>query len=171
MRDRFRRVCRLLAISASVALAADDAFTQTRRTLIEIDQAWAALRIDDCESAWNILWPLAKSGNVEARYHLYGAVVGKIVPPGVTKDPSSSYRHTLALSAYAALRPREDYDSGTPSDGRFTRIDVPATIRALKVGEDGERVVRCYTSSSTLQSCLDFGGVTRSHSDFRKLRT
>jgi hypothetical protein len=123
----------------------------------QIDQAWAALKNDDCRSAWDILWPLAKSGNVEARYYLYSAVASKIIPPGVTKDPPSWYRHVLALSAYAALRPRERYASDTESDGRFARVDVPASIKALNLGEGGEKVAKCYKGASSLQTCLDLG--------------
>jgi hypothetical protein len=125
----------------------------------EIERAWAALAGRDCEAAWNILWPLAKNGDVEARYFLYSATL-TVIPPGVinvNRERSSYFRHVLALSAYAALRPRENYASGMPSDGLFARNDVPASIRELNLGEPGERVSQCYKSDPSLEKCLKLG--------------
>lgn len=80
-----------------------------------------------------------------------------MVPPGVTKDHASWHRHVLALAAYAALTPLEQYLPGSVSDGRFARHDVPASISALKLGANGERVSQCYASDASLEKCLNLG--------------
>lgn len=151
-----RRSLLIFVTGLIISLTANSSFAQVGPNASEIERAWAAMQNRDCETAWNILWPLAKSGDVEARYFLYGSSAG-IIHPGVTKDPSSYDRHTLALSPYAALRPKANYAPGVPSDGRFARQDVPASIRGLKLGEAGERVSQCYTSDPSLEKCLKLG--------------
>jgi hypothetical protein len=145
-----------LVVSLAGSLIATTAVAQARITIPEVQQAWDTLRRGDCQAAWNTLWPMAKSGNQEARYFLY-ASLGRIIPPGATKDQASWHRHVLTLAAYAALTPREQFLPGSISDGRFARIDVPASIRALEFGENGERVSRCYASDASLEKCLNLG--------------
>ena len=134
-------------------------------------EAWAALRRNDCEGAWNILWPLAKNGDQEARYYLYWAVVQRINPPDVATDPAILNRHFLTLSAYAALRPTERYSMGVASDGRFARIEVPVAISRLNLGEHGERVAQCYKAGEPLDACLQLGvslGVIQEFEDYAR---
>jgi hypothetical protein len=143
-------------ITFALSLIGGSAVAQMRISAPEVQQAWTALQRGDCEVAWNTLWPLAKSGNQEARSFLYFAT-GRVNPPGVTKDHASYYRHVLALAAYAALAPPESYLPGSVSDGRFARHDVPSAIRALNLGANGERVSQCYASDTRLEKCLNFG--------------
>jgi hypothetical protein len=152
--NRLRNLC--LLTSLAISLICEGALAQTRISTPDVQQAWAALQQGDCEGAWNTLWRLAKNGNQEARYFLYSAT-GKVKPPGVTKDHASWHRHVLALAAYAAFAPPESYPSGSVSDGRFARQDVPAAIKALNFGANGERVSRCYASDASLQKCLNLG--------------
>jgi hypothetical protein len=150
----FLQLC--LFASLALSLFGESAVAQMRISTHEVQEAWTALQRGDCEAAWNALWPLAKSGNQEARSFLYFATAG-VIPPGVTKDHASWYRHVLALAAYAALAPPEFYLPGSVSDGRFARQDVPAAIRGLKLGANGERVSQCYASDASLEKCLNLG--------------
>jgi hypothetical protein len=152
--SRFWRLCFCTALAFS--LIGGSAVAQMRISIPEVQQAWTALQRGDCEAAWNTLWPLAKSGNQEARSFLYFAT-GRVNPPGVTKDHASWHRHVLALAAYAALAPPELYLPGSVSDGRFARQAVPSAIRGLNLGANGERVSQCYASDASLEKCLNLG--------------
>jgi hypothetical protein len=152
--SRLWQLC--FCITFALSLFGGSAVAQMRISTPEVQQAWAALQRGDCEAAWNALWPLAKNGNQEARSFLYFAT-GGVNPPGVTKDHASWHRHVLALAAYAALAPPELYLPGSVSDGRFARQDVPAAIRGLNLGANGERVSQCYASDASLKKCLNLG--------------
>ena len=123
----------------------------------EIKRAGELLARGDCNTAWNIAWPLAKGGNQEARNFLYASINGRMLPPGVTKDHISYYRHVLVLAAYAALSLPGQVPRGMSPGRRFARIDVPAAINGLKLGSDGERVAECYRRDPSFKSCLDLG--------------
>lgn len=151
-----RRSLLIFVAGLTFSLIADSSFAQVGPNASGLERAQAALQNRDCETAWNILWPLAKSGDVEARYFLYSSSPG-IIHPGLIKDPSSYYRQALVLSPYAALRPKENYPPGVPSDGRYARQDVPDSIRKLNLGEAGERVSQCYKSDPSLEKCLKLG--------------
>lgn len=151
---RFWMLC--FCFTFVLSLSGGAAVAQMRISTPEVQEAWTALQRGDCEAAWDILWPLAKNGSQEARYFLYSAT-GRVKPPGVTKDHASHYRHVLALAAYAALAPPELYLPGSVSDGRFARQSVPAAIRGLNLGANGERVSQCYASNASLENCLNLG--------------
>jgi hypothetical protein len=151
--SRLWQLC--FCIAFALSLIGGSAAAQMRTSTPEVQQAWDALARGDCASAWNTLWPLAKNGNQEARYFLYSATAGRMIPPGVTKDHATWYRHVLVLAAYAAITPQDQIPSIAGAGNRFARIDVPASIAALKLGPDGERVAQCYSSGSSFKSCLD----------------
>jgi hypothetical protein len=96
----------------------------------EFDQAREAYRREDCRGAWDIVWPLAKKGNHEARYFLHGTIVDRMIPPGDSGYPRSVFlRHNLILAAYATLA-RARPGRGDPNH-RWARIDIPNSINAL----------------------------------------
>jgi hypothetical protein len=142
-------------ISFALLLVAGPAVAEVKPGLAEIERARALVERGDCARAWNILWPLAKNGDQEARYFLYSAVTGRMIPPAVTKDHTTWYRHVLVLTAYAAITPQEQMPSTVGAGHRFARIDVPASINALKLGADGERVAQCYANGPSFKICLD----------------
>jgi hypothetical protein len=149
----FWQLC--LFASLVLSLIGGAAVAQMRISTPEVQQAWDALARGDCESAWNTLWPLAKNGNQEARYFLYSSIAGRMIPPGVTKDHTTWYRHVLVLAAYAAITPQDQIPSIAGAGNRFARIDVPASITALKLGPNGERVAQCYANGPSFKTCLD----------------
>jgi hypothetical protein len=134
----------------------------------EFDQAREAYRREDCRGAWDIVWPLAKKGNHEARYFLHGTIVDRMIPPGDSGYPRSVFlRHNLTLAAYATLA-RARPGRGDPNH-RWARIDIPNSINALALGEKGDRVAQCYKSDASFQTCLDLAislGVFQKFEDY-----
>lgn len=127
---------------------------QSSWDLPEFNQASEAYKREDCRSAWDIVWPLAKKGNHEARYFLYGTIVDRMIPPGDSGYPRSAFvRHNLTLAAYATLA-RARPGLGDPNH-RWARIEIPNSISALALGSKGGRVAQCYKSDSSLQVCFD----------------
>lgn len=148
-----------------------EAKAQTGWDLPELAQATAAYKRDDCRGAWDIIWPLAKAGNNEARHFLFMAVATGMMAPG---DPGLSMattaRHNLTLAAYAALAP-----SPKPSKGdrnhKWARDVVPNAILHLNLGSKGERVAQCYKSGPTFRDCLDLAvslGVVQKFEDYAR---
>jgi hypothetical protein len=123
----------------------------------QIKRAQTYLRDGDCVAAWNVLWPLAKSGSAEARYYLYGAVTFKLIPPGISGDSASWYRHLVTLGAYAAIAPKRQISAEFAPTEAFARTAMPAAIERLNLGERGARVAACYKRASRFDDCLRLG--------------
>jgi hypothetical protein len=138
--------------------------------LPEFNQAREAYRRGDCRSAWDIVWPLAKQGNHEARNYLYGTRLDRMMAPGESGlSKSTSIRHDLTLAAYAALA-RARPGIGDPNH-RSARIDIPNSINALALGANGGRVAQCYKSGTSFQECLDLAislGVIQKFEDYAR---
>ena len=147
--------CIWFRITFALLLAAGPAVAEVKPGPVEIERARALVERGDCARAWNIVWPLAKNGDQKARYFLYSAITGRMIPPAVTKDHTTWYRHVLVLAAYAAITPQEQMPPTVGAGHRFARIDVPASINALKLGADGERVAQCYANGPSFKTCLD----------------
>lgn len=150
-----RRVRSLLAILTCFLLLSKSSAWSGEEN--ELKRARGLLATGECGAAWDIAWPLAKDGNQEARYFLYQSINGRMLPPGVTRERDSYYRHVLALAAYAASAPLEKAPAGAVSNRHFARIDIPASISGLKLGPDGERVAQCYRTAPSFKACLDLG--------------
>jgi len=156
--DFIRTVHLLAGMLIGLLLSANGSSASDNKVYVnEIERAQALLAKGDCNAAWNVVWPLAKNGNQQARYFLYQSINGRTIPPGVTKDHASFYRHILVLAAYAALTPREQIPTSGNRDHRFARIDVPASIVALRLGPEGERIAECYRNGPSFKKCLDLG--------------
>jgi hypothetical protein len=159
-----------LAISISISLPAK---AQSVWNLPEFNQATEAFRNEDCRAAWDIVWPLAKQGNHEARYFLAMAMVGRLAPPGLPRElPEAAWdRHSLTLFAYAALATQSPTPwHGDPSH-RWARKEVPLLIKKLALGLNGSRVAQCYASDASFQDCLDLAvslGVVQRFEDYAR---
>lgn len=156
-KSRFRTTLRTLVLLSGLLSAAGSPALDDKAGASAIEQAAAKLARGECNTAWNIAWPLAKDGSQNARNFLYAALNARLLPPGVTGDPATIFRHTLALAAYAALMSPEEIRSGAVSDRRFARIDVPGAIKHLNFGSNGERVADCYRTGPSFRTCLDLG--------------
>jgi hypothetical protein len=122
--------------------------------LPELQAARAATAQWDCKAAWEILWPLAKTGNSEARYLLLVARIQNTVPPGADPDKTSDLndRHNIALAVHAALAQVPSH-IGDPNHG-WLRREILVYIRKLSLGANGDRVAACYASDGSLRDCL-----------------
>jgi len=154
-RLKVRIYIRIIAVCSSALLGQwpYGATAQTAWESPEFLQATEAFRRGDCQTAWDIVWPLAKAGSAEARYFLYGTIISRMIPPGDSGVPRSVFvRHNLVLAAYAALAvPRPG--QGDPNH-RWARNEIPNSIKALALGVKGDRVAQCYKSDASFQECL-----------------
>lgn len=67
------------------------------------DQALLAFDKGNCDKVWQLVWPRAREGNVQAMAMLAtGAYSAGLLPPGISQDGLARLRHTLILSAHAA---------------------------------------------------------------------
>lgn len=123
--------------------------------LTELQAANSANAQWDCTKAWNILWPLAKAGNPEARYALWSFTIFNTNPPGADRNSPSEIisRHKLILSAYgsAASWPPEKTDATQ----QLLRNSIPIYIQELALDASGIEVIQCYRSARQLPECLD----------------
>src|SRR4051812_3497740 len=80
-------VCSLLSQSTR------DARAQSNWDFPEFKQATEAYRADDCNTAWNLMWPLAKLGKQEARYFLSATTGDRMIPPGNAASSRSKFAY------------------------------------------------------------------------------
>lgn len=156
-RSRMSPVVSCLAMILLWAALAQQAFAEVNWDFPEFQQATEAYRRGDCDTAWKLMWPLAREGKYEAIYFLSAVVTnGRVIPPG---RADSSQRvliwHMLTLSAYTAAGPEGPKPfQGYPN--RWARNDIPIFIRRLSFGAAGDEVSECYRSTRALKECLDF---------------
>jgi hypothetical protein len=112
-----------------------------------------ALHRGDCKTAWDLVWPLAKSGDHHAQLFLSEATL-RMAPPGAdTESGPIALRHPLIFGMNAALANRL-FGSTHSSLRDWPSLLIPIIIEPMSLGASGERVVECYKSSSTYVGCL-----------------
>jgi hypothetical protein len=154
-----RGISVVVGILAGGLAAAPDARAQTGWDLPEFKEATVASNRWDCGGAWDIVWPLARSGNADARLYLLLLIVSNTEPPGfgLMSSPRALWEHRmLTLSAYAALS-RVSRDGSEPSH-KWIRDDIPRHLKALALGAKGDQVAQCYQSGAGFRDCLDLAG-------------
>lgn len=79
-----------------------------------------ALDKEDCSGVWDLLWPWAKKGNLEARVLLFNAMINDgVTPPGRVDYDFKKYTHdALAMALYSY-----GYD-GTAADDFYRKAEV-----------------------------------------------
>lgn len=144
-----------LALIVATTFGHDVRAQSTTWDLPELQKARAATARWDCRTAWEILWPLAKGGNNEARYLLMVAKVQNTAPPGTNRQSSAEVRnrHSLTLAAYAALA-QVPAHAADPNH-RWLRESIPIYLRDLSLGSNGDRVAQCYASGRGFRDCLE----------------
>lgn len=119
----------------------------------------AAFEAVDCGTVWNVLWPLAKTGNAEARALLFGAVwQGGLVPPGRSGDRMAALRDTAILAAYGSA-------AGDPASRDYFK----AILSDLPEAFSGDTRAICAKTEAEPTACLDAGiasGLLPSFEDF-----
>ncbi len=102
---------------------------------------------EQCENAWNILWPWAKKGNIFARYGIFSMQTMMHGPdmmlPGSTRDALSRFRDIKITGAYA-LRYRDEYP-GTLIDQKY--------IASLMLDHIKEPNIRTCFEKDPTQAC------------------
>jgi len=150
------RISIVVAILTGILAAASDVRAQTGWDLPEFKEATAAFNRGDCRAAWDFVWPLAKSGNADARLYLLLLVTFNTNPPGLDLMSSAQgewNRHLLTLSVYATLS-RVSRGKGDP-DHKWLRDEIPRRLKELGLGVKGDQVAQCYQSGGALSDCLD----------------
>lgn len=108
-------------------------------------------KIQECSDVWDILWPWAKSGNLEARTMLYTYTVvssaynSKFLLPGESGDLVTKMRNILILGVHS-----EDYKETSNSDDA-----VRSVVRSMykqyefDARDKGKKFLQCLDSKGT----------------------
>lgn len=131
----------IFLIAFSVPITAKSAETW------ESTQVLAAAAVDagDCATAWKLIWPWARSGNIKARALLAGGMVAVgLIPPGSGQDALSRYRHAVIFGVYGA------------AGGERTAIEqLHALIGNGAVADlGGQKLDRCLGIDRDPQDCV-----------------
>ncbi len=133
---------RLLAFIAlhCTAMAAPAATWQTTR-----DQAAQAFEKSNCTKVWQLVWPWARGGNVQALAMLAtGAYSANLLPPGISTDPLARLRHTLILSAHAAAG----------NDTANTQLLEGLLQEPLIADAGGRQLRECLAGNTAKEKCI-----------------
>jgi hypothetical protein len=135
----------LLATGVMVALVTS-ACAQTSSRWGEVrEQAGVAIMSGDCARGWDLIWPWARDGSVEARAILAsGMLAAGLNPPGGRGDAVSRFRHSLILAVYGSAG----------GDAAATEL-LNALIRVEMVARMGGRELgTCLESGATHEVCV-----------------
>lgn len=133
----------------------DKALRQPRWNLPELKQALDVYRRGDCQTAWEIVWPLAKAGNQEVRYFLWMSMIDRMIPPGYASFSEPAYnRHALTLAIYATLVPPSPYPPPGDPNHKWARKDIPILIKLMALGPNGDQVAQCYETNPSFRTCM-----------------
>ena len=144
-----------ISISSALGQPTRNAGAQSNWGFPEFIQATDAYRRGDCQTAWELMWPLAKAGRHEAIYFLWSSLVGKMIPPGnAASSPSDLHRHMLILAAYTAAGPKGANPFHGDPEYRWAHQEIPNLIAQLNFGREGQEVAQCYASNASFQECL-----------------
>lgn len=109
------------------------------------DQALLAFNSGNCDKVWQLMWPRARDGNVQAMAMLAtGAYSAGLLPPGISQDALARLRHTLILSAHAAA-----------SNDAANRELLKGLLQESLIAEAGGRQLQeCLTGQTAKEQCI-----------------
>ena len=159
---RVNSAIRVLTVGTALLISSLASASDAKYPAEEIERAREAHDKQDCRATWEALWPLAKSGNHDARYRLtLFIVVGRLNPPGRLSTQMLMER-ALTFAAYSTLgKPLPN-----PVDGKldhaWARRSIPNLIEGLSAHSTRQpdadaRVISCYRSNEPFKTCLDLG--------------
>jgi hypothetical protein len=150
-----------ISICSPLGQLSRNAQAQANWDLPEFVQATEAYRRGDCQTAWELMWPLAKAGRFEAIYFLRSTLVGRMVPPGRTKwNPARVTWHELTLAAYTAAGPKGPNPFQGDPNHRWARKEIPRLLAQLDRSEPAQRVAQCYEADASFEQCLNLALAT-----------
>jgi len=102
------------------------------------NKAASLINSKDCANAWQLIWPWARKGNIEARAILATAIYAAgLIPPNSTSDAITLFRHSLILSVHGSA-------NGDPAALEL----LHALLREKLISDMG---------GSVLEGCLNIG--------------
>jgi len=101
-------------------------------------QAALAINSGNCATAWSLVWPWARSGNIEARSILATSMItAGLMPPGSAKDSISRLRHSVIFAVHGSLN----------KDSAVTEL-LRALLRTqIVLDSGGKKFMRCLDSA------------------------
>lgn len=92
----------IVLLSAKSAFAADLGWVERIQPFLS-----KAGKEKNCQAMWNILWPEAKAGNLQARFALFVYLLpmmhhDRIIPPGHSDDFITRMRDSLIMSVHSS---------------------------------------------------------------------
>ena len=133
----------LIALLTTVSTAC----AQTNSDWIEAKQQ-ASLAIDagECSKAWELVWPWAKRGNVEARAILAtGMLAAGLSLPGGRNDAITRYRDSLILAVHGAAG----------GDAAAKEMSLGLVQNSLVSDMGGAQFTACLKADTAPQTCVD----------------
>lgn len=108
-------------------------------------QALAAINSNDCATAWNLIWPWAQRGNLDARAILATSMVAvRLTPPG-NSDTISRFRHSVILAVHGVA-------NGDPAATEL----LYALIKSKHIMDmGGRKLKRCVDAGKSPRLCVE----------------
>jgi hypothetical protein len=130
-----------LLISSLVACArANDNWMDVK------NQASSAINAGDCSKAWELVWPWAKRGNLEARAILAtGMLAAGLTPPGGRDDAITRYRDSVILAVHGAAG----------GNAAATEMCLALIQEEPVSAMGGNQLSNCLKTGSNPQTCVD----------------
>ncbi len=108
----------------------------------------------DCQNGADILWQLAKQGDITARYLLAEAIYLGLSPP--TDNDAWPVKLNLNALHFYIFATETDSRISIINDINFIeelKTSIPKIIQNLNFGENGKQVFRCYTEQKDWGEC------------------
>ncbi len=109
------------------------------------DRALQAFDRGNCDKVWQLVWPRAREGNMQAMAMLAtGAYSAGLLPPGISQDALARLRHTLILSAHAAAS----------NDAANNELLNSLLQESLIAAAGGRQLQECLTGQTAKEQCI-----------------
>ncbi|MCP4341808.1 MAG: hypothetical protein GY799_23735 [Desulfobulbaceae bacterium] len=121
-----------------------------------------AINSNDCATAWDLIWPWAQKGNLDARAVLATSIfVVQLTPPGICGDAISRFRHSVILAVHGAT-------NGDPAATELLHALIK-TKQIMAIG--GGNLTRCFEMGKPPRLCVEeavANGFVPSFEDYSK---
>jgi hypothetical protein len=129
----------LITVSTACARANSDWIEAKQHASLAIDAG-------ECSKAWELMWPRAKRGNVEARAILAtGMLAAGLSLPGGRNDAITRYRDSIILAVHGAAG----------GDAAATEMSLGLVQNTLVSDMGGAQFAACLKADTAPQSCVD----------------